>query len=135
MDRAPNIFTRWTRIITVAISICFVIALHIDAGSILSQITTSSDIRAGLSRISDKALSQADEVVREGNRGSTALKKFVEDHKVAISATTLNTAPALVTCAEAVVWLGQNSPKEADASKLQMDFANECRNICQQTGG
>jgi hypothetical protein len=35
MDRASDIFTRWTRTITVALSIVLVVILQIDAGLIL----------------------------------------------------------------------------------------------------
>src|SRR4029077_1487516 len=45
MDRASDIFTRWTRTITVAISVLLVMALHLDAGSIFRQIATNPDVR------------------------------------------------------------------------------------------
>jgi len=41
MDRASDIFTRWTRTITVAISILLVVVLQIDAGYLLQQISTN----------------------------------------------------------------------------------------------
>jgi len=127
MDRASDIFTRWTRTITIVFSAFFVLILQIDAGAILQQISMSPDVRAELNKISDAALSRTDEVMREGNRGSKALQKFIEDHKVGISATTLDASPLLPTCAEAKMWLAQNAPKDNNA-QFQEEFTSFCRN-------
>jgi len=127
MDRASDIFTRWTRTITIVFSAFFVLILQIDAGAILQQISMSPDVRAELNKISDAALSRTDEVMREGNRGSKALQKFIADRKVAIPATALDGSPLLATCAEARIWLAQNAPKESNI-QLQEDFTIYCRN-------
>jgi len=42
----------------------------------------SPEVRSELNKISDAAPSRTDEVMREGNRGSRALQKFIEDHMV-----------------------------------------------------
>jgi hypothetical protein len=131
MDRASDIFTRWTRTITVVISVLLVVVLHIDAGAILGQLSSSPEIRAGLNKISDSALSQADEVTRRGNRGSAAVEQFLKDRRIAIPDAARSAAPPLATCAEAAVWLVQVAsealPKEMTAARLRDDFGAYCR--------
>src|SRR6267154_1495759 len=128
MDRASDIFTRWTRIITVAISVLLVVVMQIDAGSILSQISTNSEVRAGLIKISDAALSRAEDLEKESHRGSTALKKFVADRKLAIPESNLNEMPPFGTCDQAASWLDQNPSKDpTNTTQLKTDFVEVCR--------
>lgn len=131
MDRASDIFTRWTRILTVAISILLVVVLHIDAGAILGQLSASPEIRAGLTKISDAALSEADEITRNGNRGSAAVEQFLKDRKLSVPGATLSAAPRLATCADALVWLEQaflKPPEGLTAPQLRGEFMDYCRN-------
>jgi hypothetical protein len=127
MDRASDIFTRWTRTITIAISLLLAVVLQIDAGSILNQISTNSDVRAGLIKISDAALSRAEDLEKESHRGSTALKQFITDRKLAIAESNLNDMPPFGNCDQAASWLEQSSPKDPNTSQLRTDFPEVCR--------
>jgi hypothetical protein len=131
MDRASDIFTRWTRITTVVISASLVVALHIDSGLIFHQISTNSDIRAGLSKLSDTALAQADETLRNGDRATAALKEVAAQHTsdAAVEAA-LNAAPSLMTCADGKNWLehyGKEKMPDSDNDKLQDEFSRACQ--------
>jgi len=123
MDRASDIFTRWTRIITIAVSVIFVFVLQIDAGMIFHQIATGADIRAGLTKLSDSALTQADEVLKNGNRASSALKEIAVSQNVKEVSDLLNAAPPLVTCAEGQSWLQTQKSVTAD---VRSNFQEAC---------
>jgi hypothetical protein len=135
MDRASDIFTRWTRVITLVVSVLLVALLHIDAGLILRQISTSADIRAGLTKLSDTALAQADETLQDGYRATAALNAVAKKHhdKPEVEAL-LKNASGLVTCVEGKQWLNQHS-KEISSGKdtpldmdaLQDEFAGACK--------
>jgi hypothetical protein len=131
MDRASDVFTRWTRIITVALSLLFVVTLHIDAGLILHQISTDPQIKAGLTKMSDSALAQADETLKNGNRASSALIQVAEKHKGDPVEADLNNATDLVTCAAGESWLKTYSI--ANNSKVEKDkLVKEFQEACQQ---
>jgi hypothetical protein len=128
MDRASDIFTRWTRVITVVISILLVVVLHIDSGLILHQISSNPEIRAGLTKISDTALSQADETLKSGDRATAALKAVAEKHKGDAIEGDLNGAPPLVNCADGKKWLEDYAKKtNKDMNQVQSEFADSCQ--------
>jgi G:T/U-mismatch repair DNA glycosylase len=127
MDRASDIFTRWTRTITVATSILLVVVLQIDAGFLLQQISTNSEIRAGLTRMSDSALTRAQDLDKESHHSSEAVRTFVAEHKLAISSAALNGLSTVATCDQAKLWLDQQLPKGATSVQLTEEFAGECR--------
>jgi hypothetical protein len=126
MDRSSDVFTRWTRTITIAISVLLVAGLHIDAGHILHQISTSPEIKVGLNKISDAALAQSEEITAGSDRGSLALKEFIANRNLAIPENVFRAAPQLRTCAQAVTWLGEHSPVGTNAVQLKSDFADAC---------
>ncbi len=130
MDRASDVFIRWTRTITIAVSILFVIILHIDSGLILKQISMNPGTRAGLTKLSDAALAQADETLKTGDRATRALNVLAEKHKGEPMGTDFKNAPPLVTCAEGKRWLedyGKN--KHNDMSQMQQEFADACQQL------
>jgi hypothetical protein len=131
MDRASDIFTRWTRITTIVVSASLVIVLHIDSGLIFHQISMNPDIRAGLSKLSDTALAQADETLRNGNRATAALKEVAAQHTGdATVAATLNAAPSLATCADGKNWLekyGKEKMPDFNNDRLQDEFSRACQ--------
>src|ERR1700690_2296944 len=126
MDRASDIFTRWTRITTIVVSAALVVVLHLDSGLIFHQISTNSDLRAELSKLSDTALAQADETLRNGDRATAALKEVAAQHTGdAAVAATLNAAPSLATCAEGKDWLersGKEKMPDFNNDRLQDEF-------------
>lgn len=124
MDRASDVFTRWVRTITVVISVLLAVILHIDSGLIFHQISTSSDVRAGLTKLADSALTQADEVLKNGNRASAAIKEVAASQGTSPVAAKLNAVPALASCADGEAWL--NSEKIGD-DKVQADFKDACQ--------
>jgi hypothetical protein len=127
MDRASDVFTRWTRAITIAISVLLVVILQIDAGLILKQISTNPDIRAGLLKLSDTALTQADEALKIANRGTNALNAIADKHSGDATLAGLKNAPPLSSCQEGKQWLeqyGKNKP--ADTANLQKEFDAVC---------
>lgn len=126
MDRASDVLTRWTRTITIVISVLLVVLLHMDAGSILHQIAMSPEIKAGLNKISDRALAQASEITTDNDRGAVALKNFFAERKLAIPESISKAAPQLVTCTQAATWLGENSSKGTDIPKLTTEFRDFC---------
>ena len=131
MDRASDIFTRWTRITTIVVSAALVVVLHIDSGLIFHQISMNPDIRAGLSKLSDTALAQADETLRNGNRATAALKEVAAQHTGdATVAATLNAAPSLATCADGKNWLekyGKEKMPDFNNDRLQDEFSRACQ--------
>lgn len=129
MDRASDIFTRWTRTITVVVSVLFVVVLHIDAGLIVHQISTNPEIKAGLAKISDSVLAQADESLKGSDRASAALRQVAKNHNGDAIGTALSAAPdKLVTCAEGKLWLEAHKPSpNADMGQLQTEFASACQ--------
>jgi hypothetical protein len=133
MDRASDVFTRWTRIITVAISILLVGILHIDSGLIFHQISTSPEIRAGLTKLSDTALAQADETLQSGDRGKKALQLLADRHKEDGMGSDLQEdahAQTLVTCVDGKRWLEEyGTKKRRDISQLQQEFADACQQL------
>jgi len=80
MNRLSDIFTRKTRIITVAISALIVIALHIDSGEILRQIVQSPELRAKLTAMSESALVQADKTFDNSERAAAAIDAMKKAH-------------------------------------------------------
>jgi len=130
MDRASDVFTRWTRIITIVISVLFVVVLHIDAGLVLHQISTNPGLKAGLTKMSDTALSRADETIKNGDRASAALREVAGLHKDDPIAADLDQASELVSCGEGRSWL--NSYKlpngsKVDSKKLTEEFEEACQ--------
>lgn len=105
MDRASDVFTRWTRTITILVSMLLVVVLQIGAGLILKQVSTDPGVRAGLVKLSDVALTQGDETLKAGNRRTAALKAVGEKHAEDPAASDLKNAPSLPTCAEGRRWL------------------------------
>lgn len=120
MDRASDVFTRWTRVIAVTISALLVIVLHLDAGAILHQIASNPDIRAGLVKLSDNALAQADDSTKAGQRGSTSLQAFITSHNITITPA----MPSFSSCAQASAWFQTNGPND---DQLQKSFLDDCR--------
>jgi hypothetical protein len=128
MDRSSDIFTRWIRVITVLVSVLFVVALHIDSGLILHQISTNAEIEAGLLKISDAALAQADETLNAGNRATASLHAVAGKHQGKPIAADLNGAPPLVTCGDGRKWLDDYGKKTSqDVSEVQEEFADACQ--------
>jgi hypothetical protein len=128
MDRASDIFTRWTRVITIVVSVLLVVVLHVDSGLILHQISSNPEIRAGLNKISDTALAQADETLKAGDRATAALKAVAANHKGDAIESALNGAPPLVSCADGKKWLEDYAKKtNSDMGQLQLEFADSCQ--------
>jgi hypothetical protein len=130
MDRASDIFTRWTRVTTVVISVLFVVILQIDAGLILHQISTDAGIRTGLTKLSDTALSQADETLKGDDRATAALKEVAGKHKGEPIEADFNSAPSLGSCADGDKWLeGYPTRKKTnmDMGPLQGEFDQACK--------
>jgi hypothetical protein len=127
MDRASDVFTRWTRTITIITSVLLVVILQIDAGLILKQVSTDPGVRAGLLKLSDTALTQADETLKSGNRGTAALQVVAEKHANDPAAADLKNAPSMGTCFQADQWLvdyQRNHPRT--------DFRDELKTRCEE---
>lgn len=130
MDRASDIFTRWTRVTTVVISVLFVVILQIDAGLILHQISTDAGIRTGLTKLSDTALSQADETLKGDDRATAALKEVAGKHKGEAIESDFSNAPLLVSCADGNKWLEDYPSRKKitmDMGPLQGEFDQACK--------
>src|SRR5580704_617661 len=80
MNRLSDIFTRSTRAITVAISVLFVLILHVDSGELLRQITSSPELTARLTAMTDPALSQASKIFDNADRAKAALTDVKNNH-------------------------------------------------------
>jgi hypothetical protein len=130
MDRSSDVFTRWTRTVTIVISVLFVGILQIDSGLILRQISTNPGIRAGLEKLSDSALAQADETLKAGDRGTKALNLIADQHKGEAMESDFRTAPSLSTCAEGKDWVEEYGKlKQNDFSKLEKEFVDACQEL------
>ncbi len=129
MDRASDVFTRWTRTITIIVSVLLVVVLQIDAGLILKQVSIDPGIRAGLTKLSDTALTQADETLKAGNRGTAALKALAESHTDNPAASDLKNAPLLGTCLEGKQWLNDYEGKHPGTTDFQAEFNKRCQDL------
>jgi hypothetical protein len=137
MDRASDIFTRWTRVITVAVAALIVIVLHIDSGLILHQISSTPELKAGLTKMADATLVQADKIFDNGNRATKALMAVADQHKGQDVEPILRKAPNLVRCVDGSSWLEQNAKALEQASKattpgsaltsLETEFESACQ--------
>jgi hypothetical protein len=139
MDRASDVFTRWTRVITVAISVLLVVILHMDAGLILHQISTNPEVKAGLLKMSDSALAQADERLgkEKGSRGLAALQEVAKQHTGdSVSADLKDKAESyakttdLSSCIHGGDWL-KNYPMPSDSKADKDQLAGEFEKACQ----
>ena len=126
MDRTSDVFTRWTRVITVTVTILLVVILHIDSGEILRQISASPELRAGLAKMSDATIAQADKIFDNRNRASKALSLLAEKHKNETTASFLGTAPKdLVSCVDGKEWIDEHS-KPPVQDQLRQEFSDSC---------
>ncbi len=138
MDRASDIFTRSTRVITVAVAALLVVALHIDSGLILHQISTTPELKAGLAKMADVTLAQADKIFDNGNRATKALLAVADQHKGQDVESILRKAPNLVRCIEGSSWLEENSKVLDQASKATIpasavvSLEDEFEKTCQE---
>jgi hypothetical protein len=138
MDRASDIFTRWTRVITVAVAVLMVVSLHIDSGLILHQISTTPELKAGLAKMADVTLVQADKIFDNGNRATKALMAVADQHKGQDVEPVLRKAPNLVRCVEGSSWLEENSKVLEQASKATIpgsavvSLEDEFEKACQE---
>jgi len=140
MDRLSDIFTRRARVITVVVSVLIVVTLQIDAGEILRQITTSPELRAKLTAMSDSALSQADKTFDNSERASAALADIKKNHSDkpdgAQVAVAVDKVPAHVTrCMDGRNALSEAAVKLADKEELLDEFDNACQAKTRQAMG
>jgi hypothetical protein len=161
MDRASDVFTRWTRVITVIITALLVIALHIDSGEILQQISANPELKASLVRMSDSTMAQADKAFDNKDRASQAFARVIvchtTDSKAASTidcnfndtntrdtsarvqpdpvAAILKTAPAKIgSCAEGREWIDVHTePPTLD--QLQQEFSKACEDQAKSAMG
>jgi hypothetical protein len=142
MDRLSDIFTRTTRVITVSISLLFVLALQIDSGEILQQITNSPELRARLTAMTDPALSQASKIFDNPDRAKAALTDVKNNHtgrstdqdKQIVAA--LEKAPTdLSSCVAGKRWFGENAKMIPSADTVQKEFDDACQNRTLQAAG
>jgi len=129
MDRASDVFTRWTRTITILISVLLVVVLQIDAGLILKQVSIDPAVRAGLFKLSDTALTQADETLKTGNRGTATLSAIADQHSTDPAASDLRNAPLLVTCQQGKQWLEDYKSKHPTSTDFQPEFNDRCEEL------
>jgi len=137
MNRLSDIFTRKTRVITVVISLLFVVVLQIDSGEILRQITSTPGLRAKLAAMSDTALSQANKIFDNGERATAALadvKKQNEKDAQIVAALNKET-PHLTRCVDGKNWLIENIKTLPDVEKLEQEFDKACREETQRAMG
>jgi hypothetical protein len=140
MNRLSDIFTRSTRVITVVVSVLFVVSLQIDSGEILRQITRSPELRARLNAMSDSALSQADKIFDNSERAAAALADVKRNHSNNPDANQIMAAvdkvpPHLTRCVD-----GRNSLTEATknlpaAETLLEEFDSACQGKTKQAMG
>jgi hypothetical protein len=140
MDRLSDIFTRHTRVITVVVSVLFVVTLQIDSGEILRQITRSPELRAKLTTMSDSVLSQADKTFDNSERAAAALADIKKNHSAKPDGTQVAAAVDRVPAHLTRCMDGKNSLVEAtknlpDAEALSDEFDNACQGKTKQAMG
>lgn len=140
MNRLSDIFTRHTRVITVVVSVLFVVSLHIDSGEILRQITRSPELRARLTAMSDSELSQADKIFDNGERSAAALADVRTNHATKpdgpqILAALGKVPPHLTRCADGSNSLSEVTKGMPDAEALLDEFNNTCQSKTKQAMG
>jgi len=141
-SRLSDIFTRKTRVITVAISVLFVLALQIDSGEILHQIANSPELRARLTTMTDPALSQASRIFDNGERAKAALadvknnhtsKNTDQDKQIVVA---LDKAPMdLSSCVSGKRWFAENANTIPNADTVQKEFDDACQKRSLQAAG
>jgi hypothetical protein len=129
MNRLSDIFTRKTRVITVLISLLLVVALQIDSGEILRQITNNEGLRAKLAAMSDTALSQANKIFDNGERATAALADIKKQNEkdVQIVAALDKETPHLTRCVDGKNWLIENIKTLPNAEKIEQEFDKACQ--------
>ena len=137
MNRLSDIFTRSTRVITVVVSLLFVVALQIDAGEILRQITSTPELRARLAAMSDTALSQANKIFDNGERATAALAdvKKQNEKDTQVTAALDKETPHLTRCVDGKEWLIENIKAVPNAEKLEQQFDKACQKETQRAMG
>ncbi|HKW35258.1 MAG TPA: hypothetical protein VJN92_19760 [Candidatus Acidoferrum sp.] len=140
MNRLSDIFTRHTRVITVVVSVLFVVSLHIDSGEILGQITRSPELRAKLTAMSDSELSQADKIFDNSERSAAALADVRKNHATKpdgpqILAAIDKVPPHLTRCADGGNSLAEVTKGLPDAEALLEEFNNACQSKTKQAMG
>jgi len=142
MARLSDIFTRTTRVVTVVSSVLFVLVLQIDSGEILGQITTSPELRARLTAMTDPALSQASKIFDNADRAKAALTDVKNNH--AGKGTDIDTqivgalekAPAdLSSCVAGKRWFAENASTIPSAGDVLREFDDACQNRTMQAAG
>jgi hypothetical protein len=140
MDRASDVFTRWTRVITVMLTISLVVVLHIDSGEILHQISANPELKAGLVKMGDATLAQADKIFDNRDRASAAIGQLAEKHKDDALGNVLKNAPkGLISCVDGEEWIDGNvksstvDPPRLD--QLQQEFSEICQEQTQKAMG
>jgi hypothetical protein len=141
-SRLSDIFTRKTRVITVAISVLFVLALQIDSSEILRQIAGNPELRARLTNMTDPALSQARKIFDNAERAKAALADVKNNHtnkgtdqdKQIVAA--LDKAPIdLSSCIAGKRWFAENATKIPTAASVQKEFDDACQKRTLQAAG
>jgi hypothetical protein len=142
MNRLSDIFTRSTRVITIAISVLFVLSLQIDSGDILRQIAKNPELRARLTAMTDPALSQASKIFDNADRAKAALTdvknihiaKGAEEDKQIVAA--LEKAPAdLSSCVAAKRWFTDQAQAIPSSATVLKEFDDACQNRTLQAAG
>lgn len=128
MDRSSDIFTRWMRSMTVTVSFLLIILLQIDAGLILHQISSNAEIKAGLTKISDTALSEADGTLGADGRATAALKDVAAKHQQEPLQDDFRNAPPMTSCVDGRRWIEDYAKqKNSDLSQIESEFVEACQ--------
>jgi len=132
MDRLSDIFTRHTRVITVTLTVLFVVSLHIDSGEILRQITSSPDVRAKLVALSDSTLSQTDKTFENTEPATVAIAEIRKHHpnragEPQIMAALDKVPTHLTRCADGNKALAEAAKTLPDAEPLLDEFDHACQ--------
>jgi hypothetical protein len=124
MDRSTDAFARYTKIITVLVTVVLAFGLHIDSGNIVHQISSNPEIRGKLTEAADQTLKKADQIMNEQKRGTAALAAFRDKHKGDPIALILKQPlPDLAKCQDATQWLSEHGGN----ADLVKDLASSCQ--------
>ena len=142
MDRLSDIFTRSTRVITVVISVLFVLILQIDSGEILRQILNSPELRARLTAMTDPALSQASKIFDNADRAKAALADVKSSHAAKGSEQDQQIVAALEkaqvdlgSCVAAKNWFDAHAGAIPTATAVEQEFGIACQKRTLQAAG
>jgi hypothetical protein len=134
MGRSSDVFSRWTKGITIAGAFALAFGFHVDSIDVYRQVSTNANVRAKLGAIADEtAKKAADVLVLDSKRMAAAWERVQANHPAADADKGLPAMPSSIRrCDEAERWISDQSL----AATIVAEFTEACQmEALDQLGG